>query len=96
MCEDESQARQQLGCDIAEALKHRLADLRAAASINDLVLGNPRIVTIACVEQIEVTLLNDVCFTFGSNHPDPPITKEGAIDWEKVTRVQIVHIGENR
>jgi hypothetical protein len=36
ICESEQKARQELGIKVAEALKRRLADLRAATSVEDL------------------------------------------------------------
>jgi hypothetical protein len=42
LCESESRACSELGADVAESLKHRLADLRAARTATDLLVGRPR------------------------------------------------------
>ena len=42
ICESEAKAKRELGPSVAGILKHRLADLQAAKSANDLVAGQPR------------------------------------------------------
>ena len=44
ICEQEPIANDVLGVVVAEVLRHRLADLRAATSIDDLVAGSPHTV----------------------------------------------------
>ena len=46
ICEHEPTAKDALGAEIAEALRRRLADLRAATSIADLIVGNPHTVEV--------------------------------------------------
>src|SRR5258708_22364381 len=41
LCESERRARRSLGPRVAEKLKRRLADLRAANCVKDLVAGRP-------------------------------------------------------
>ena len=42
LCENEARAKRDLGETVAERLKRRLADLRAAECVKDLVAGHPR------------------------------------------------------
>lgn len=39
ICESEKQSRSAFGDEVAEILKHRLADFRAAGTVRDLVVG---------------------------------------------------------
>ena len=41
VCENEADADRELGLAVAETLRHRLADLLAATSIDDILAGKP-------------------------------------------------------
>ena len=56
ICESESDAKHELGQTVAESLKRRLADLRAATSITDLVAGRPRVSDHAASQRMLVDL----------------------------------------
>src|SRR5690242_7486082 len=56
LCESERAARRSLGATVAERLKRRLADLRAANCVKDLVAGRPKELQNAQAEQIAVEL----------------------------------------
>jgi hypothetical protein len=88
LCESEVKAKQKLGAKIAAVLKHRLADLRAADSIEDLPIGKPRKVSGA------YALESSDCIqvTFLPNQAHIQLLKSGAIDWSKVTRIKITGI----
>jgi hypothetical protein len=81
-----------LGATVAEALKHRLADFRAASCPKDLLAGRPR--RISDGREIVVDLTDTHEIVFRPNHPDCPMTKNGEIDWDKVSRIQILSIRE--
>ena len=91
MCEAEEYAKEELGTEIAEALKHRLADLDVANSVNDLIAGYPR--RDQGSDHFLVNLADDYCLEFNANHLKNPLNKTGSIDWNKVSRVKIVDIG---
>lgn len=92
ICESEDQAKDKYGTAVAEILKHRLADLCAATSIKDLLVGQQR--------PLEGT--NDLCrildlcenyqIVFCANHPKNPLTETGRVDWSRVSRVKIMLI----
>lgn len=90
MCESEAEAKRQLGDTAAEMLRHRLADLDAAASPKDLLAGRPRL------GQDGETMVVDLCegcrLVFTANHPSNPTTSTGELDWARVARIRILRI----
>jgi len=93
ICEDDAVAVKELGSPAAEALRQRLADLRAAESIRDLLVGNPRT---SGAENATLTIdLTAAARTIWSqNHTTPPRTSLGDIDWERTGRVRLVEIAK--
>ena len=93
ICEHEATAKTELGAEIAEALRGRLADLRAATSMDDLIVGNPH--TLECRESNYLVI--DLCqghrIVLKANHPENPLTDCGRLDWAKVSRIKVIHIG---
>ncbi len=90
ICENEAEARRRLGNAVAEALKHRLADLDAATSPRDLIGGKPRLGPDARTMTLDLCEGCHVVFTH--NHPNNPTKSTGEVDWEKVSRVRILRI----
>lgn len=95
LCENEAIARRKLGTEVAEKLKRRLADLRAATCVKDLVAGKPRELEGGCQPQIVVDLCSGHCFVFCANHNTVPLLESGAVDWARVSRVKILRIESN-
>ncbi len=91
-CENECQATLEFNARLAEMLKHRLADLRAATSPRDLVTGRPRIVRDAGGEYMMIDLAEDYRLAFTANHTKNPVAESNDIDWAKVTRIKILWI----
>lgn len=92
ICESERQAKLELGDAVAEILKHRLADLRAATSVKDLVAGRPRVLDGAALQQMVVDLRDGYRIVFTANHTKNPMTETGDLDWERVSRIKILRI----
>jgi proteic killer suppression protein len=92
ICEDETHARSELGSDIVEILKHRLADLRAASTGKDILAGRPRILGDSGGECMAVDLVGAWRLVFAANHVRNPRTHTATCDWAKVTRVKIMRI----
>ena len=90
ICESEAQARLELGANVAEVLKHRLADMRAARSPKDLVVGRPRIG--ADGQHMVIDLCDGHHIIFKPNHVKSPLTKTAELDWAKVSRIKILRI----
>jgi hypothetical protein len=89
ICESEDEASVQLGVAVAEILKHRIADMRAATSPRDLVVGRPRV---EAGRQMRVDLKDDVTILFKANHTSNPMNDANELDWGKVTRIKIMQI----
>ena len=92
MCEIEEHARRHLSSKVADNLKHRLADLEAAASVEDLIVGSPR--KSKASDTYLVDLADGFCLVFGANHIKNPVHGDGKVDWSKVSRVQVLSIGK--
>lgn len=92
LCENETKAQQVLGAAMAEKLKRRLADLRAATCITDLVAGRPRELDGPCPRPFAVDLRDGARIVFSANHNVNPLLKSGCVDWPKVSRVKILRI----
>ena len=92
LCEDEARAKRELGETVAEKLKRRLADLRAASSVEDLVAGRPRKVKGDRHPHIAVHLCDRTCIIFCANHTKVQVLESGDVDWSKVSRIKILEI----
>lgn len=90
ICENETQARLELGPRVAEILKHRLADLRAATSPKDLVAGRPR--EGSDLQSMVIDLWDGYQLVFCANHPKKLVAEAGKLDWLKVSRIKVLRI----
>jgi hypothetical protein len=89
LCENQDKASQSLGEKAADQLRRRLADLRAATSIADLVAIQPRFPD---GETATLELCDGCEIVFRSNHLDAPKRKSGKLDWSRVTRIKIMNV----
>lgn len=96
ICEFEERALDELGTEVSESLKGRLADLMAARSPNDLVAGSPRSIGGGKNASMVLDLGQGYQISFVANHPQNPVDQSGAIDWSRVSRIRIVGIGLSR
>lgn len=92
ICENENQAKLELGAAAATMLKHRLADLRAASSVRDIVAGRPREIDGPPPKPMVVDLCDGRRIVFTANHPNNPLTEAGNLDWRTVSRIRILRI----
>ena len=88
ICESEDKAKQKLGTKVAAVLKHRLADLRAAATMSDLPVGDLTKNADVCILKLNSTVQMTLC----PNHVSKPVLKSGDVDWTKVTRIKITDL----
>ncbi len=93
ICEEEARAVSMLGVEAASRLRSRLADLRAAGTMNDLVAGNPSFGGDRNSE-LRVRLDEGHDLFCRPNHATPPVDSAGFIDWPRVHRLQVVEIEE--
>jgi len=91
VCESEERAQSELGVDLASILKRRLADLRAAANVTDLVAGNPRPAP-QSKKELMLDLADGFAVFLTANHAANPRRRSGDIDWSKVSRVRLLRI----
>lgn len=75
--------------DLARRLGSRISDLQSAASISDLIAGDP--VQISDTE-MSISLDADHYLVITVNHPSIPRTVNGRVDWSRVRRVRIDRI----
>jgi proteic killer suppression protein len=92
LCENEAIAVRKLGIKVAEKLKRRLADLRAATSVKDIVAGKPQALFEKYKHQIAVELCDGYRLIFCSNHNTNPLLESDEIDWSRVSRIKILRI----
>src|SRR5262249_37761402 len=93
LCESEAQADCHLGPTIAQTLRRRLSDLRAATNVKDLVAGRPRELAGSRRGCVAVQLSSESRLVFRANHTVLPVLDTGDVDWSKVSRVKILSIG---
>jgi hypothetical protein len=90
ICEDEDLAIEEIGAAPATALRQRLADLRAAWTINDLPVGRPQ-VSGEHSELLTFELDGDVRMVWTVNSPHKPSrTVHGAVDRAPTGRIQLL------
>lgn len=75
---------------------HRLADFRAAETVNDLVAGHPRTLDGKQGQCMVVDLPDGHRIMFDANHVENPVTEQGSLDWKRVSRIKILCIGGDR
>jgi proteic killer suppression protein len=92
LCENETVAERELGPQAAELLKHRLADLRAATSVTDLLAGRPRTLDGVGALAMALDISAGIRIVIIANHPSNPLTETGEVEWSKVSRVKLLRI----
>jgi len=95
VCENQASASRELGVEVADSLRRRLADLRAAPNVKDVIAGSPRENDSNSQSHFTVDLANGVRLVFCANHNSTPMLKTGTVDWAKVSRVKILKIENN-
>lgn len=92
LCENETIAECKLGACVAGKLKRRLADLRAATNVKEIVAGRQHLIESGLQQRILLELSDGYYLTFCSNHKSPPLLASGEIDWSQVSRIKILRI----
>ena len=91
MAGNRSSASRIYGRDVAEALHARLADLWAARNVAELPLWSP---ANEKVNRFTVPILQGTELVLESNHAADR-TAKASIDWEKVSRVQLLEVKQS-
>ncbi len=89
ICEDENVATEKYGTELAQKLKNRLADLWAAESIRDILVGDPGLLPNSTYK---VNLSNTHRLVFGAIYNEVPKNATGQIDWLNVSRIKLLKI----
>lgn len=88
-CECARSADKAFGSSVAKALRGRLADIRAASSIADLIVGRPRPTG---KDQLLIDLGASHQLRLCANHPKGAWGPDGQLDWTSVNRVRVLGI----
>lgn len=94
LCEQADLAKRKLGSQMARKLQARLADLMAASVVSELCSGHPHPLTGDRAGQFALHLVQPQRLVFEPDHNPVPRTKDGGIDWSRVSRVCIIWIGD--
>ncbi len=94
LCNDDRVQLQELNKEGSKKLKARLSDLRGARSVADLTAGNPHPLTRDLAGHYAVRLDGGRRLVFRPTNQPPPTRSDGSVDWEQVTAVCIVEIGD--
>jgi len=92
LCETEEAARRTFGVEVAEKLKARLADLRAASCVKELVAGRPHRGSSNRRSHLTVDLSRGCRLVICANHRIVPKMDNGTVDWSRVNRVKVLDI----
>lgn len=92
-CECQATAERTYGICVARELRGRLADIREAANVLELLAGQPREIADGRHRCYEIGLPEDYRLVICANHDPLPIQEGTArIDWSRVSRVKITRI----
>ena len=90
LCEDSTKAAQKLGQVAAEDLKRRLADLRAAESIEDLVASPPT--RLDDLRELSIQIADGFRLILRSNNLTLPMLDSKRVDWLAVDRIKVMRV----
>ena len=91
ICEDEQLALRHYEMNVVERLTRRLADLSAARTIDELVVGSPQVGTRDGQPSLTIQLIDQWRLQCRPGHV-PPYGGAGPVDWSHVHRLQVVAI----
>jgi proteic killer suppression protein len=94
LCSSEHDAKKQLGGDSAKKLRTRLADLRAVTRVSELIAGRPHPLKGDRRGQFALDLHGGRRLVFESANVPTPLRTDGITDWQQVTIVRIVFVGD--
>ena len=94
LCEQRGAAERTLGKAGAQKLRTRLAELRAAQNVSELIAGNPHPLRGEYSDLFALRLDGGRRIVFAALLQDAPWMEIRSIDWSRVTAVQIEFIGD--
>ena len=93
LCEDAEAAELALGGSVAQELRKRLADIRAAAVVDELPVGNVTLRGTGVDGTVRIDLGGRAALELVPNHPTQRLTTQCAVEWGRVSRLKVVRIG---
>lgn len=93
ICENEDRAKEILGTPVALTLKSRLADMRAAMFVSELLAGSPGEIVHNGRPAYKLDLTTQERLVFCCVHETIPLLPNNNTDWQQVSRVKLVNIG---
>lgn len=93
ICENEETAKDMLGASVALTLKSRLADMRAAMFVSELLAGSPEETNHNGSPAYKLDLTTQERLVFCCVHETIPLLPNNNTDWQQVSRVKLVNIG---
>ena len=94
LCEQGKHQLKELGKNRAQRLKNRLTELRNVDNVSQLQLGRPHALTEDRAGQYSVDLDGPMRLLFEPTDQPPPTLEAGGIDWQQVSSVRILVIGD--
>lgn len=91
ICEDPDAASAALGLDSADQLIDRLADLRAADSLADLVVGRPTKIE-ARDATFDIAIGSKARLVATIVHRPIPLAADGDVDLQRVWRIKLISV----
>lgn len=92
-CESNRSARRRLDENVVTCLQARLADLRAADSLSELITMELARLDSSDDGRLVIPLGSDYVLAVSANHRPEPRSPSGKLEWEKVSRIKILSIG---
>lgn len=89
VCENKDLAMEAIG---TTKLLDRLADIFAATSVCDLLVGDPKETVYGSLPAYQIKISDEHVLFFFQNHVNPPCLENGKLDWLRVSRIKIVAI----
>lgn len=89
ICEQQEAAMSKFGSVVSSKLQNRLADIEAANTVLDLVVGDPKELNNS---EYKIELSEEYQLVFSPNPVNVPLLKTGKINWSKVNRIKLVTI----
>jgi len=96
ICERKSYADEVLGATLSAKLIKRLFDIYAGRNVWELPVGKPERSFQDGEEYIILTLDSGVRIGFICGHTDPPRNADYSINWEIVSRIKLMFIGDEK
>lgn len=85
-----------MGARLSTKLIARLFDIYAVRNVWELPVGRPEICFQDGEEYIILKLDSDVRIGFVCGHTDPPKNADNSINWEIVSRIKLMFIGDEK